>query len=316
MKILNKKQCEKFISLAIDRTADYISKNNLKGVSLGISGGIDSAIVGIIGLRAIEKLKKAGYECDYDYMYLDCDSDSFDFERATALAHKFDFKLRTMDLTNWYKLSPLHNDIPKDHPRAKRAEGNIKCRLRMISIYNSAQILGGIYLDTDDLSEELMGFWTKHGDEGDVKIIQHVTKTELYDLGEYLGVPEIILSSKPGDGLKVTKANTAEDQLGLDYLFIEYIMSRAVGVGFDYNGSLKQLDEFKIKTLVERLAEDLKKSKEQVYKILKQSLATAYKRKYGDNVVHLLPSRVEFGFLEFGSDEFNNRWLETICRAF
>jgi len=312
MKILNKLQCHKFTNLAVKRTAQYIKDNNLKGISLGISGGIDSAVIAIIGLKALACLKKENYLTGYDYMFLDCDSDPFDYKRAKTLADTFNFKLRYINLNKWYKASPLLKSIPKGHPREKISKGNIKCRLRMITIYNSASINGYIYLDTDDLSEEYMGFWTRHGDEGDVKIIQHITKTEVYDIGEFLGIPHLILKSKPADGLKVTEGSLAEHQLGLDYLYIEYIMSRFIGQGFDYNGSFNQLKKRKYKNLLVKVADEIKRSTKEINYILNQSLKTAYKRKYGDNVFHLLPNRKEFGFPEVGTEEFNQKYLKAI----
>lgn len=182
----------------------------------------------------------------------------------------------------------------------------------MISLYQQALLNDYIYLDTDDLSEDLVGFWTRHGDEGDVKIIQHVTKTELYDLGEYLGVPEIVLNSKPSDGLNITENNKAADQLDLDYIYIEYLISRFVDQGFDYNGNTKQLEMSKFLELEKIVATEIRKPIHLIKKILERTLVTAYKRKYGDYAPHLLPDRKEFGFLEFGTKAFNQKYLTAI----
>jgi NAD+ synthase len=303
MKILIQKQCESFVNLAVNRLKKYILENNLKGITTGISGGIDSAIVGVIG-------QKSGV--NFKYSFLDCESPYDDFIRAKSLADKFNFKLEKINLTDWYKNSPLLNSIPENHPKTPIALGNIKARLRMISLYQQALINDYIYLDTDDMSEELVGFWTRHGDEGDVKIIQEVTKTELYDLGEYLGVPKIILEAKPGDGLNVTKDNEAIDQLGLDYIYVEYIISRFTEQGFDYNGNGEQLKSVKFLELNEIMAKEINKPENLIKKILERSLATSFKRKYGDYAPHLLPDRKEFGFLEFGTKAFNQKYLSAI----
>lgn len=195
MKILTGSQAKKIIHTAVNRLADYIREAGLKSVVLGISGGIDSAVVAAIGLLAIKKLKSHGYRVGYKYFFLDCDSRKTDLSKAKALANTCNFKLEEINLTEWFKASPLLSKIPKDHSKSKIARGNIKCRLRMIALYHFAQLENGICLDTDDLSEEYMGFWTRHGDEGDTKIIQHFTKNEVYDLGEYLEFPSKILSS-------------------------------------------------------------------------------------------------------------------------
>lgn len=309
MKILNEKQCEKIMELAVSRTADYIKENNISGITEGISGGIDSAIVAVITLKVIEKLKQDGYDASYKFVFLDCESEPNDYKKAKVFASEFKFEMDYLDLTGWYKSSPLLDLIPEGHKREKISRANIKCRLRMISLYNFASLNNHIYLDTDDYSEELMGFWTKHGDEGDVKIIQHLTKTEMYDLGEFLGVPETILKSDPGDGLNVTKGSLAKDQLGLDYIYIEYIMNRFVEEGFDYNGSSDQLENEKYKKLIMKVSEEINQSEDKIVKILNQSLKTAFKRKYGDNVCHILPNRKELSLSEFGTKEFGKVYL-------
>jgi len=172
----------------------------------------------------------------------------------------------------------------------------------MITLYHFAQLNGGVVLDTDDLSEEFMGFWTKHGDEGDIKVIQKLTKDEVYDLAEYLGVPSSILESPPGDGLGVTANNQASDQLGLPYTYIDYIISRFLQNGFDTEGSFEQLRCDKYRQLIDSVAKEISKPIEAVEKILYQSLKTGFKRRYGENVANLLPNRLEMGLPVIGSE--------------
>lgn len=311
MKILDNRQCEKFLKLAVTRTAKYLQEYHLKGMTLGISGGIDSSVVAVIGLKTLSKLKKAGFKLGYEYLFLDCDSDSSDYQRAQALAKKFAFKLKSINLADWYQTSPLLKIIPSTHPKKKIAEANIKCRLRMISLYNSTQLHDYLCLDTDDLSEKLMGFWTRHGDEGDLKIIQELTKTEVYDLGEFLKIPEVILNSHPGDGLGVTPRNLAKEQLGLDYLFIEYIISRFSSRGFNYNGPLIQLKKKKYQALITEVTQEIKKPRAKILKVLNQALKTAYKRKYGESVATLV-SRFDLKLPEIGTKLFNKKYLAAI----
>lgn len=314
MNILTTNQAKKIKGTVVKRLANYIKDNNIKSIVLGISGGIDSSVVAILGLLTRQELKRKGYRLDYHYLFLDCDSDKFDLKKATVLANKFKFKLDRIGLTKWYESSPLLGKIPKDHAKSRIAKGNIKCRLRMISLYHFAQLENGIYLDTDDLSEEFMGFWTKHGDEGDVKIIQHFTKEETYDLGEYLGIPKEILNSPPGDGLGVTLANHASDQLGMDYLATDYIISRFIQNDFDINGSFNQLKVPIFIKLINLVAEETKQSPKSVTLVLSQALRTGFKRKYGDNVAHLLPDRREFGLPNIGTDKFNSLYHHAIIK--
>jgi NAD+ synthase len=308
MKLLNTSQAQKFVALSVDRLSEYIEENNIRTLVLGVSGGIDSAVVAVIGLKTKKQLLAKNFETNYKYYFLDCESDQKDITLAQELAGQYQFKLNYLDLNSWYRSSPLLELIGTSYPQRKIAQGNIKCRLRMISLYNIAKLSEGIVLDTDDFSEELMGFWTLHGDVGDVKIIQHLTKTEVYDIGEFLGIPQSILTSEPGDGLGVTINNIAKDQLQCSYYEIEYILSKFIQAGFDYNGSVSQLDDKKCINLIISISQVISVSKEKVSSVIFQSLKTAYKRKYGDNVKHLLSNRKELGLPEFGTQDFSRRY--------
>ena len=311
MKLLTIKQAENFVNLAVERLYIYIESNHLDSAVIGVSGGIDSAVMATILRRTDHKLNEDKYEFRGLYYFIDIDSELTDLDKAKELSEMLKLQLKEIDLTDWFSKSPLTTDDRlKYHPRARYALGNIKCRLRMITLYNEAQLHNGIVLDTDDFSEELMGFWTLHGDVGDVKIIQQLTKTEVYDLGEYLGLPKSILSSDPGDGLKVTDTSKAQDQLGLPYIQIEYIMSRFVEAGFDYNGGLYQLDEPKCQKLIKDVANILKTDADKITAVIKQSLRTSFKRKSGNCGIIFLPDRQEFGLPTFGTSEFSQRYYE------
>lgn len=105
------------------------------------------------------------------------------------------------------------------------AEGNIKARLRMITAYHMANIFKGCVLSTDNYSEYNMGFWTLHGDVGDISPIQFINKGfELQYIAKALGIPDNIITQAPSDGLGVTATNTDEAQLGANYKFVDSAM--------------------------------------------------------------------------------------------
>jgi NAD+ synthase len=312
MKILNDRQARLIDKLAVRRLIEYTRESGIKCFVLGISGGIDSAVVAMIGLRAAKELNENGYSITTHYSFLDIESDVLDHFKARQFADYFEFDLKEFDLTNWYRTSPLLASIPKSHPRAKIAQGNIKCRLRMIALMNFAQLNGGLYLDTDDLSEWLMGFWTRHGDEGDLKIIEHLTKDEVYDLGEYYFVPQSIQNSEPGDGLGVSVNNQAKDQLGLPYMETDYVISRFIQNGLDTQGHIDQLESDVFIKLTKFVSQEICRSEDQVTFVLKQCLKTAFKRRYGNSVACLLPNRSELELPEIGTVEFNDLYLAAI----
>jgi len=104
--------------------------------------------------------------------------------------------------------------------------GNIKARLRMITLYDLARRTNGMVLSTDNLSEYMAGFWTINGDVGDWGIIQNVWKGfELPQIAKYVGVRDDIITQKPSDGLSVTEDDTDEAQLGMTYQEFDTIIS-------------------------------------------------------------------------------------------
>jgi len=321
MKILTPEQCRQFTDVAVERLAEYVKSYNLKTLVMGISGGIDSGVVAVIALKTIQKLELEGVNIGYKFMFLNCESSQEDYEKAKSLADTFGFKLEYADLTPSYKVMPehkFHKQFPQKTEAQKKklniARGNLKCRSRMIMFRDVANLTNGIYLDTDDKSEEWMGFWTIAGDEGDIKLTQEVTKTEMYDLATYYGLPDDNLASLPGDGLGVTKGNLASDQLGMEYLKIEYVMSRFIMSNFDYNGSFDQLENPGFIELIDEVADIVGEKKEAVVKVLTQSLKTSFKR-MGKSVINLIEDRADIGFPIVGSQQFNDIYLRAIQQS-
>ncbi len=312
MSILTSAQSAKIAALAVDRLIDYTKSHHLHGYANGISGGINSTIIAKISLLAAEKLRKEGYEMTDRYVYIGIQSNPDDLAKARELAKTWNFSLEEHDLTDWYLSSPIYTDIPKDAPDAKVQLANFKCRLRMILLSQKAKQAHGIYLDTDDLIEDLLGFFTVRGDCGDVKILQLLSKLESYDLGRYFKAPRSILKSKPGDGLGVTTTSAASDQLGLEYVYIEYILSRFLGAGFDHLGEKDQLDHPKFKDLIQTVAKEAGVTGDQIEKILNQTLSTTFKRSSGYGVPLLITSRTEMGLPEIDSKEFSALALQAI----
>ncbi|HOX95920.1 MAG TPA: NAD(+) synthase [Candidatus Woesebacteria bacterium] len=312
MLILTQEQATKIDCKAQKALTRYLKLYGLHDIVMGISGGIDSSVVAAIAKRTADTLSSQGYSVNLHCYFIDIESHPEDYERAKALCNALDLKLEYHDFTAWYQSCPLLETIPEGHPRARVAKGNIKCRLRMVGLMHYAQLESGIYLDTDDLSEKYMGFFTKHGDEGDVKIIQIFTKNEVYDMGEFYKLPQINLDAIPGDGLKVTDSNKASDQLGLPYLKGDYIICRLKQLGFKTEGGFNQLENKLYRYQIKIVASEIGETEEKVEKILRQALKTAFKRRYGDNVCSVLNSRRRLGLPEIDTIEFGKLYLEAI----
>ena len=141
-------------------------------------------------------------------------------------------------------------------------KGNIRARLRMITLYNLAGASQGFVASTDNFSELAAGFWTLHGDVGDVSPIQSLSKSwEVPALAEMQGVPDSVVFAVPTDGLGVSSSD--EDQFGFSYLEFDLALFKVLenvdGVEFENVVSdIVGFKDAKDKLIVDRVIDRIK----------------------------------------------------------
>ena len=202
---------------------DYYWDNNLKTFVVGVSGGIDSAVVSTLCARTglpthavgMPILQKPEQETLSD-MHLEWLSKRY----RNVTTHKF-------DLTNLFQVFKYTMEGFDD---SDLALANSRSRLRMVTLYQIATSTGGIVVGTGNKVEDYgVGFYTKYGDGGvDIAPIADLYKTEVWELGKHLGVDSRIIEAKPTDGLWDDK-RTDEDQLGATYADLEEAMEYGTG---------------------------------------------------------------------------------------
>jgi len=165
---------------------DYIIKANLKSLVIGISGGIDSALVAVLVKPVCDEL---GIPLIGRSITIGTNSPE-EIARAKAIGDLFCTNFAEIELTKYYKhiedFDVMENGDREDEKSHKIRLGNFKARMRMMYLYNIASNTKGLVLSTDNMTELLLGFWTLHGDVGDFGLIQELWKTEVYDLSEWL----------------------------------------------------------------------------------------------------------------------------------
>ena len=196
---MEKNYAEIFESL-VEQTAEYLVKNNLKAQILGISGGIDSTVVAAIchevakrtGIPLIGRSLPSKYNKEGETTTADLVGKAFcnDY-KVHNINHTYHTYLSEIILSEtgdvYYDVDYDGNitDV-KDDFLSPIAKGNIQARLRMIYLYNLASMHGGLVMDTDNLTENNLGYFTIHGDVGDFNPIGGLWKTEVFELAEWL----------------------------------------------------------------------------------------------------------------------------------
>lgn len=188
---------ERVFNVLVDKTAEYVTSNNLKAMVLGISGGIDSTVVAAI---CHEVSKKTGIPLIGRSLPIKNKSDEFatSVHVGEAFCDKFEvYRLERsyraalfdacadagdVNMANSYYLDELE-EMPS---RTPIANGNLQARCRMMYLYDIASRYKGLVMSTDNQTEYQLGFWTIHGDVGDFDPIQDLWKTEVYGLANYL----------------------------------------------------------------------------------------------------------------------------------
>ena len=199
-----------------------VSVASARGVVVGLSGGLDSAVVARLCQMAMPSRVIAAI--------LPCHSDPKDERDATLVATHFGLPLVRIDLAPTYDL--LVNDlktmflgIPDDQAAASTPSpdqqgqlplANIKPRLRMSALYFIANSLNYLVAGTGNRSELTIGYFTKYGDGAvDLLPLGRLLKSEVRELATDLDIPQSIIDKPPSAGL--WPGQTDEDEMGFTY---------------------------------------------------------------------------------------------------
>lgn len=202
----------------------WTSENKISPFSkwvVGISGGKDSAVVAALAVRIFGKDNVLG-------VTLPCDGQD-DFDDGVKLMCHLGIQHCSFDIGNCVRaiLDGLDNNTMTIPKISQDTRINLPARIRMASLYAVAQSVGGIVLNTSNLSENCVSYSTLYGDHaGSYGPIQGLTVGEVMQLGDWLGLPHELVHKTPKDGLQ---PNSDEERLGMSYEEIDRFIRTGEG---------------------------------------------------------------------------------------
>jgi NAD+ synthase len=205
-----------------DWLKQYARHPKSNGFVIGVSGGIDSAVSSTLAARTGLPLLVVEMP-----IYQSTSQVTRAQEHIAFLKQRYPgVDSHTVELTPVF--DQLIDALPSaaDNPSREMSLVNTRARLRMTTLYYFAALHRYLVVGTGNKVEDFgVGFFTKYGDGGvDLSPIADLVKTEVYALGETLGIIESIMKAPPTDGLWGDD-RTDEDQIGASYPELEWAMA-------------------------------------------------------------------------------------------
>jgi NAD+ synthase len=210
---------------AKEKIVDFIREKcedaGVTGSVVGISGGVDSALVAHLAVEALGAENVLGLHLPE--LNVTPPEDVLD---ATAVAHGLGIEFRIIDIGGI--IQKYLANMPGSDPSNRYVNGNLKARIRMSILYYYANLGNRLVEGTGNKTEILLGYYTKYGDGGvDLEPIGDLYKTEVFQMAKITGVSGGIIEKSPSAAL--WEGQTDENELGHSYATIDSILIKMLG---------------------------------------------------------------------------------------
>lgn len=205
-------------------TSEYIVKwiekkaeeAGAKALVVGLSGGIDSSLTAALCKKT--RIPVVGVN-------MPCHSGKDSGNRAKILAKHLGIKFIEADLTEAFdKIEEQIQVLFDNNDHKKLAQGSFRSRMRTPVLGYVAKVYKGIIVGTGNRSEDsLLRYFDKYGDGAvDISILNSLFKREVYEMAEFLGLPQEVLNATPSAELWGDEEQSDEDELGMSYDEVEW----------------------------------------------------------------------------------------------
>ncbi|MDA9120400.1 NAD+ synthase [Flavobacteriales bacterium] len=224
----NRSKIERIHDAVVLGIKDYFEKLGFKKAVLGLSGGIDSAVVLYLAQKALgaENVRTLLMPSEF--------SSGHSVDDSVKLSENLGTKYEIVSIENLFNnfqqdLKPLFGDLPFNV-----AEENLQARIRGVLLMAVSNKFGNILLNTSNKSECAVGYSTIYGDmNGGLSVIADLYKTEVYELARWVNrdkevIPENIITKPPSAELRPDQkdSDSLPDYDVLDEILMEYIENR------------------------------------------------------------------------------------------
>jgi len=190
---------------------EKIEKTHSKGVILGLSGGVDSAVLAYLCKNNLKEKTLVIIMPDTEITPKSETEDALKMIALTGIEYKL------------VDINPIVKEYSMYLEPNEKAKGNLRARIRTNVLYYYANAKNYLVLGSSDKSEFMIGYFTKHGDgASDITPIISLYKLQVRGIAEHLGVPENVISKKSSPHL--WKEHEAENELGISYEEIDAVL--------------------------------------------------------------------------------------------
>lgn len=185
---------------------NYVNEVHAQGVVVGLSGGVDSAVVAAMAKKLFPQ--------NHLTLVMHINNSELDHKATTALVEQLQLNNKQVDLEPPYRA--MLQALTIDPQKELMVAGNLKARLRMACLYTHAQKHNYLVLGTGNFIEYSLGYFTKWGDGAcDVAPLAFLLKSDVYALSQHFNVPELVIERAPTASLFAGQTDEAE--MGLTY---------------------------------------------------------------------------------------------------